>query len=315
MDYSVYSNGHLKSAIQKFVRRGMAEEAAATACVLARRGFPLFRRLPIIAAEDVGWEFVMPLFVGCQELVGQGALSGRLLDVGLEAVARLVRALALSLKDRDCGGLAGLGAISNRDEALKPCLGLLRTAIESKDALLAMRHCERFVADRRRRWVWDHFRAIVRAHGGATERHVEAIRGESYLGVLPGDELILMAAAIFAMTGLKPERQFEWRSFDSSVPEPTTWLPWYAFDMHTREGGEARVELRREGVDVEWLDASWWYWESALVNVEIGQLASRERDARGFGEETRAGWDRCRGRVRQAVEAAMRRNGLPVADF
>ena len=68
MDYEMYWNGHLKSAIQKFVRRGMAEEAAATAVALGRRGEPLFRRLPIIAAEDVGWEFVAPVFNACQEL-------------------------------------------------------------------------------------------------------------------------------------------------------------------------------------------------------------------------------------------------------
>lgn len=312
MDYGIYSNGHLKSAIQKFVRRGMAEEAAATAVVLAKRGHPFFKRLPVIAAEDVGWEFAAPTFIACQDLASRIGLFGRTHEGDLQSVAKLARALARTPKDRDCIGLAGLGALANERETLIPELQALRGAIEGRDEMLAMRHCERFVVGRQRRLVWDLFRVMARARGGAIERHVEGVRGESYLGVLLGDELILMAAGIFAMTGTRAERPFDWASADGSIVEPKSCLPWFAFDMHTREGSEAKAELERQGVDIARLNNSWWFWESAVVDNEIGHLARRERIARGYDDESLAEWEGWRGQTRALVEAAMRRNDLPV---
>lgn len=312
MDYSIYSNGHLKSGCQKFIRRGMAEEAAATAVVLAKRGLPLFKRLPLIAAEDVGWEFVAPVFNACQELTSHAGLFEQTRDENLQSVAKLVRTLARTPKDRDCIGLAGLGALANEREPLTPDLQVLRRAIEAKDEMLAMRHCERFAAGRQRRLVWDLIRLMSKDKGSTVENHIEGIRGESYLGVQSFDELILMAAGIFALTGSKAERPFDWKSADGTVSEPKDWLPWVCFDMHTKEGSEAKMALQREGVDVVRLNNSWWYWESAVVDIEIGQLARRERIARGYDDESRAEWEGWRERTRGQVEAAMRRNDLPV---
>lgn len=309
VDYGVYSDGHLKSAIQKFVRRGMSDEAVATAIVLSRRGLPLFRRLPIIAAEDVGWEYVMPTFTTCRELASQVALSGELSGPGLKTLAKLVRVLALSEKDRDCGGLAGLATNLNRREFIEPCRRKLREAIEGDQAMLAMRHCERFAANRLRRWVWDLFRLIGRARGGSVERHIEAIRGESYVGVLTGDELILMAAAIFALTGSKNERSLNMEEVDGTLTEPRTWLPWYAFDMHTREGVRAMGELEKNGADVAWLSNAWWYWESALTKDEIGILTQLERAEGALGDM--AEWGHWRDRVRQSVEGVLNERGIP----
>ena len=308
IDYGVYSNGHLKSAVQKFVRRGMAEEAAATAVALARRGQPLFKRLPVIAAEDVGWEFVAPVFRACREL-GETGLFERTSEQVLPAVAKLARALAQAPKDRDCIGLMGLGALANERAPVSPAMPDLRAAIEKKDELLAMRHCERFVAGRQRRLVWDLFRLMASEKGGAIEAHVEAIRGESYLGVLQGDELILMAAAIFAMTGSKEERAFPWAAADGAVSEPRDWLPWYVFDMHTKEGAEAKAQLAREGEDVARINDLWWFWESSLTENEVGRLARRERLERGYVDW--AEWGFLRGRVRSLVEESLRRTGLP----
>ncbi len=312
MDYSVYSNGHLKSAIQKFVRRGMVEEAAATAVVLARRGKPLFKRLPLIAAEDVGWEFTSRVFNSCQEFSGHSGLFGKPQDACLESVAKLVRTLARTPKDRDCIGLAGLGALANEREHLTPDLQALRLAIDAKDQMLAMRHCERFAAGRQRRLVWDLIRLMSKDKGSAVESHIEGIRGESYQGVQSFDELILMAAGIHALTGMKAERSFDWKSADGSVLEPKVWLPWFCFDMHTKEGSEAKMALQREGVDVARLNNSWWFWESAIVDSEIGQLARRERIERGYDDDSRTEWEGWRGRTRDLVEAAMRRSDLPV---
>src|SRR3989338_8056378 len=233
MTYDVYANGHLKSAIQKFVRRGMAEEAAATAAILARRGLPLFKRLPIIAAEDVGWEFTAPVFNACQELAGDMGLFEQTRDVQVQSVVKLARALARTPKDRDCSGLAGLGTLVNERDPLTPDLHALRGAIEAKDELLAMRHCERFVAGRQHRLVWDMFRMMGKAKGGAVEYHVEGIRGASHQGVLSGDELILLAAGIYALAESKAAQPFNWESADGIVAEPIDWLPWYVFDMHT----------------------------------------------------------------------------------
>lgn len=310
MDYSVYTNGHLKSGLQKAVRRGMVEEAAAVAVALARRGQPLFKRLPVIAAEDVGWEFVAPVFRACREL-GETGLFERTSEHVLPAVARLARAMAQAPKDRDCIGLMGLGTLANERAPLSPTVLDLRAAVEKKNELLAMRHCERFVAGRQRRLVWDLFRLMASERGGAVEAHVEAIRGESYLGVLPGDELILIAAAIFALTGSKVERAFPWETADGTVLEPHDWLPWYVFDMHTREGSEVKAQFAAEGVDVSRLNDLWWFWESSLTKNEVGKLAQRERFERGYGDE--AEWGLLRGRVRSRVEESLQRAGLPTS--
>ena len=314
MAYDVYENGPLKSAVQKFVRRGMAEEAAATAVVLARRGLPLFQRLPIIAAEDVGWEFTAPVFNACQQLAGHIGLFGQTRDVQIQSVAKLARALARMPKDRDCSGLAGLAALANERKSLTPDLQALRGAIEAKDELLAMRHCERFAAGRQHGLVWDMFRMMAEARGGAIECHVEGIRGESCQGLLLGDELILLAAGIYALAGSKAERPFNWQSADGTVAEPKDWLPWYVFDMHTREGCEAKAELQRQGVDVKRLNSLWWYWESSLVDVEMGQLARQERIARGFDDQTQAEWLGDRAKLRAAVELRMSDLGAPIGN-
>ena len=313
MDYSIYSNGHLKSGLQKLIRRGMAEEAAATAVVLARRGLPLFKRLPVIAAEDVGWEFVAPVFNACQELTSHMGLFGHTSDEHLQAVAKLARTLARTPKDRDCIGLAGLGALANETAPMKPDIKTLRVAIEARDTMLAIRHCERFAAERQRRLVWDLIRLMAKDKGSAAENHIEGIRGESYLGVQPFDELILMAAGIFALTGTKAERPFDWKSADGTVLEPKTWLPWGCFDMHTKEGSEAKLALQREGVDIARLNQVWWFWESSLVDIEIGYLARQERIARGFDDASKGEWMEWRERTKNLVEAAMRRNGLPIS--
>ena len=311
MDYGIYSNGHLKSGLQKLIRRGMADDAAATAVVLARRGLPLFKRLPLIAAEDVGWEFTSQVFNSCQEFSGHAGLFGKPQDDCLESVAKLVRTLARTPKDRDCIGLAGLGVLANEREHLTPDLQALRRAIEAKEEMLAMRHCERFAAGRQRRLVWDLMRLMSKDRGSTVECHIEGIRGESYQGVQSFDELILMAAGIFSLTGSKAERPFDWKSADGTILEPTDWLPWFCFDMHTKEGSEAKMALQREGVDIARLNNSWWFWESAVVDTEIGQLARRERIARGYDDESRAEWEGWRGQTRGQVEAAMRRNDLP----
>lgn len=313
MDYSIYSNGHLKSGLQKLIRRGMAEEAAATAVVLARRGLPLFKRLPVIAAEDVGWEFVAPVFYACQELTSHMGLFGHASDAHLQSVAKLARTLARAPKDRDCIGLAGLGTLANETAPVKPEIKTLRAAIEARDTMLAMRHCERFAAERQRRLVWDLIRLMAKDKVSSVEQHIEGIRAESYLGVLPFDELILMGAAIFALTGTKAERPFDWKSADGTVTEPRDWLPWIIFDMHTKEGSEAKAELQRQGLDVARVNQLWWFWESSLVDIEIGQLARQERIARGFTDDSRADWAGLRRQAKELVEAAMRRNNLPVA--
>lgn len=311
MDYSVYTNGHLKSGLQKAVRRGMAEEAAAVAIVLARRGMPFFKRLPVIAAEDVGWEFVAPVFNACREATGDIGLSGQPQDQQLRVAAKLARALTQLPKDRDCSGLASLGALANEKERISPEISGLRAALEAGDVMLAMRHCERFAAERQRRLVWDLFRIMAYAKPCAIQAHVEGIRGASYRGVLPFDELILMAAAIFSLTGRKSERSFDWKAVSGAVVEPKDWLPWHVFDMHTREGCEARAELQRQGLDASHLTECWWHWESALVDQEIGQYAAEERRARGFGDETQAEWVAYRQLIRSLVEDTLHRRGLP----
>lgn len=302
MDYGVYSNGHLKSALQKFVRRGMKQEAAAVAVALAQRGMSLFKRLPVIVAEDIGWEFVTPVFEECRRLSDDVGMFGRSKDLDLDAIAKLVRMLAALPKDRDCGGLAGLATLANERQPLAADVNALRAAIESKNELMAMRHCEQFAAGRQRRLVWDALRAAA-GLDGASRLQIEGIRGQSYRGVLPGDELILMAAGIFALTRTEVERRrvLAGSRNDATGDSPGP-LPWFVFDMHTEEGRAVLAELKAEGVNSVRLASCWWYWESASVDVELGQLARLERESRGFHESTKTEWLGYLPRVRQGIE-------------
>jgi len=50
-----YHDAELKSALQKYVRRGMSEMAVACGIEMLRRGNAPFRRLPTIAVEDCAW--------------------------------------------------------------------------------------------------------------------------------------------------------------------------------------------------------------------------------------------------------------------
>src|SRR4051812_5506551 len=52
--------GRVKSALQKYVRRGEVEKAIAVTAALLERGdgVAVARRLPVIAAEDVGLRYV-----------------------------------------------------------------------------------------------------------------------------------------------------------------------------------------------------------------------------------------------------------------
>lgn len=101
MDYDIYSNRHLKSALQKFVRRGMRREAAGVAIALAERGMPLFKRLPMIAAEDVGWEFVAPVFEACRNIFDGTEFFGCAQKTDSHAISALVHSLAGTPKDRE----------------------------------------------------------------------------------------------------------------------------------------------------------------------------------------------------------------------
>jgi hypothetical protein len=166
--------------------------------------------------------------------------------------------------------------------------------------LLAMRYCTTFALERRRTAAWESMRVLSSFRGDPARDHFEAARLRANSGTLPGDERILMACGVMALTGRRKERPLEFAPILAikGIVEP---LPWWAFDMHTLEGKRTISDLEKRGNDRQRVTSLWWYWESALVNNELGNLSREERILRGFGDDTRHEWDLLRNEVRDAV--------------
>lgn len=297
--------GLARSALSKFIRRGMVDEAVAAARELASlNAFSLDQRLGAVTCEDVGWQHMPD--------VRAAVMAGRREDEESWSRLDLVAALAAAPKDRTAGWLAAAtwGAGSVVTDASPEAY---RAAIAEGDHRAALAIA--FAALEGGLWPgeWPRVLSTPELGPAASEirdaclwrvRLTRSSSGEATAGIV--------LAAIDQPRDVPHLKRVEWH--DVPLPDP---LPWYVADQHTDLGRAATAQVARErGLPVEVVAALQFDFESILCGPETipcrwadGVL---ELDGARFGwgspEEGRRLWSELRDDVRAAVEGLQRRS-------
>lgn len=266
--------GSMKSAVQKFVRRGMPEQACAVAAAMAAKGDArsLIRRLPAITVEDAGWQkaWILPR---CMEIA-----KGDEGDTPVEEILKILTFLATGPKDKDAAGLFDVGWLMHRQHKPPPdpagMPDALRLALRegreedavwlSIGSLLALD-----VNGAKPAWEPLVEVALERCSPEAAEV-VQAMQKRANAGVMTADYGFFLGASI--------EMILHWSDgwigkdgFEAIVPvkdETLKTLPWFTLDMHTVIGKIAMGSLTKKlGIDRELLDELWFFLESASLNA------------------------------------------------
>ena len=219
--------GILKSAVQKHIRRGEADSVRAATRLLAlpRGQSALRRRLPVIAAEDVGWWWIPAASVSEDGLVVDAQVLG------------IIASLSSLHKDKSAYWLAAT-VWDGRLQVSTVSAAAFRGALADGDHRRALALA---IAARERR-QWRSGDRLIRALAEAFADSPEAARliGESALrreakGGSGKDELLAAAviAAIDRPSGPLPELPQV-----TPVAESHWQLPWYCAEIRTSSQAE-----------------------------------------------------------------------------
>jgi hypothetical protein len=295
-----YYPSELKSGLQKSVRRGEWEKGVSIALELLNvQPSSLFRRLSVIAAEDVHPSLGGPVHIHCELMEKEMKAGG---DVRLR-MAKLVKFLADRPKDKNSAGLPGVACLLNEKEGLPEVdFNEMAMATKEKDWVKAMRIAEACLKNNEKRGVWTALTNMTDYKPFNIVEHVRAMRSRSSKGLYECDELVFIAACLFMIGGYE-EVPFNYSDQDVEIPIGPVEIGWEAFDMHVGAGKMALGALVKRGFDYNELLWTWWYYESALVNQEVGEFYPMERKMRGFdGKEGQ--WKRWRPEVEKLVNWA-----------
>jgi RadC-like JAB domain len=275
-----------KSAVQKETRRGSIDKAVAAGAALARlpggRAM-LGRRLTVIAAEDVGWQFIPAVgrvVKECESLPG---------DTAVPQLLAVTAGLASLQKNREAAWLATT-AWGGRRVPAQVSAAALRQALETgrhQDAVAIS-----FTAREQRAWrsgdrVIDALRdSLTDAPALAQEIGRWALWREAQGGYGTA-ELIASAviAAIDRPDGLVPDLPVVPHSADADL-----WrLAWYTADSHTATGGRvlSRQALRL-GLPTAMLASLMFVEES--IRCGPSEVPARWRDEALTLEAIHGGW-------------------------
>jgi hypothetical protein len=302
--------GTYKSAVQKYVRRGEIDAAVSAAEALVRvpgGRSALARRLPVIAAEDVG-----PRWLPAVVRVTRTARSAIDLDALDEQLRAITAGLASLPKNKSAYWLAAT-CWDGRKQADAATPGALRTALRAGDHRAAVAI---YIAARDR-LIWrsgqrviDALRESVREGPELAGAIVEAALWREGQGGSGIDELAAAAviAAIDRPDGPIPDPP----SVAHAPPDALRRLDWYAFDGHTVIGERVTGKIaRRHGIPPRMLADLMFNCSSILLGPSEEPSRWRdealELDARSGGWVThQAGqqlWLRLRDEVRAEIEA------------
>lgn len=265
-----YDTGTLKSALQKFVRRGMAPQANAVALALDQLGetSSLLRRMPVIVAEDCGWQkgWMVPSMV---DLLKVGSVEPG-------TILKFVTAMCSGPKDKDACGLFdgafwklhkdGYVDVPDLEQKLEAAIA---RGDEVEAALLCVGvHKEKLGVAANPVWKVM-IQAATRLPGGEELAAViDAFKRRAAMGVFDTDRGLIMAACL--------EGLFHWSDgwagkdlpAEAPVDEAMRVIPWWCLDMHTPLGKIALSHLSKKlGIDRTKLDAMWFWFGSAPINA------------------------------------------------
>ncbi len=289
-----------KSALSKFVRRGMVDEAVAAARELgALNDFSLSQRLGAVTCEDVGWTWMPD--------VRSAVVDGQRADGEPWSRLDLVAALAAAPKDRTAGWLAA-ATWGGHHNATGTSPESYRTAIAAGDHRRALAIA--FAALEHGLWPGEWSRVLSTPEIGPAAstirdaclwrvRLTRSSAGEATAGIV--------LAAIEQPEVVPHLQAVEWH--DVPLPDP---LCWFVADQHTDLGRAATAQVAKErGLPVEMVQALQFDFESILCGPATVPCRWADEvlglDGAKFGWGTRDQGRRLWGELRDDVRSAIER--------
>lgn len=317
-----YDSSCLKTSMQKFIRRAQPAEAVAVGMALLKRDEAnvLRRRLPVIAAEDVGWQ-VMWIAPICGTKPGESSDGDEMLLKMMEMLAET------KPKDKSAEPLRDTATFENKVGPPMLSPSCLADALAARDEMAA---CRLLVAEMKEekgaggKPCWDVLkRAAAKTQLDGAVEVIEACRQRVGQGLYEGDRgLMSIACAQMVM-----HAEDGWAGKDSwanrAKPQVATDLksiPWMHMDGHTWFGKIVQsIMKKKRGIDTEYL---FWCW---FCNTEDGSglvfpakddlyLRSWDRQVRErFGEtleQMSRKWAEIRPEVESCAQWLMKERGL-----
>jgi hypothetical protein len=308
----------LMSAVQKAIRRGDADLAENAVSALWRlRGKSVWRRLVIIAFEDIGVASVDAMIATCADrLTAFTVAPGRTRGVDDEALLRgAARRLALVAKDRSAdflvsiaqthpafeaarGRIAGLSVARQLALVADPAAPIVERAIAAWFASGMNFGDERRVSEGDRSALFKTFRdlGVPRDLVSAT-REAAAYTGEPITLMVP---LLWLAASASSSHSVSEQSTPPVRKVGD--------LPTYALDKHCWLGKAAIRRFARECRDV---DEALVRYVPEFRALDAAYMAAFYADAAPVS--LRFEWNGCRELERLGLEADMHKAGVPLA--
>lgn len=269
-----YDGSLLKTALQKCIRRNLEADALAIAKALIDTGQAgtLKRRLPVIVAEDCGWQRMWSAPI-CQ---AEGE------EAGGADLLKLVAVACRGAHDKSCEPLMGRARVANQKQG-KPDVSKFGEALRTGDLEFA----SRVIVDQLDPVekgtgvlpIWVDLAEVAKSAEAERPGIVEvvaAVKRRLGMGLYQSDRSLLTIAAAQAVVGKTYTQSSkegwvlrdEWRKIE---PEPSQIQSlasiWWAFDLHSFLGKIVGGILnKRCGVDATWLFWAWFCAESGLVD-------------------------------------------------
>lgn len=315
---SPFHPAELKSALQKYMRRGEVEKATGAAAGMLASGVEgwvgLAKRIPMILVEDMGWEWMGRVYqVAKNWPLGKTGHKPEHERQMLEVVANL----ATVPHTKEAGWLFGMGL-----EGLKKAQWYtpvaLEKAINEGNYEESVRLC--MAAHKERNFLQYHglVRVITKAAEGAPPLAQQVVEGALWRlrkGGMEGDECMLICTCVMAILDRLEKEPLEWPAVQiKRPPEPIAVLDWYGLDGHTYRGKAALHKVaQKHGLETGHLSELMFFYESIKMNPERKarwKEESLEYVAHDLGYRSFAAggevWDKVKPEVQALLEESIR---------
>lgn len=311
-----WHEAELKSAMQKFVRRGEVDNAIHAGVQFFWRSPEGFvRRSVIVAIEDVSYT-VVPEVVCYGRKIKELAKKEKT-KLAEQLVVRTMKLLAAHPKDKSACWAGDVGRekwVEKHPDPVPDWKELLINAINKHDAVEAAGLAVKGLRQTSYQEVFDLLEDKAIEHGEMAIRTMACLRWRVAQGARYGDLDILAQGA--ALTLCKEAREVY------AVPGGDIKLPWYTLDGHTLIGKIALESLAKElPDDATRLSFLMFLEESIVLGPETADTEFEFRDeayeiiypryVKRSVEEAAIEWKKLGPKVQAAIEDVMRKRRKP----